>query len=92
MASIEQMREEMRRIADVLVAKNKAYLEREEELIAQYGRQPLVLRLRLDDDFRLNHASGSAKTCAALVAGLGTAILAELAVQDFLEVYGRLPD
>ncbi len=92
-ASIAQMREEMRRIADVLILKNQAYLKREAELIAKYGDgERWVLLSQMDQDHALNKASASAKTCAALVAGLSACIVAELAVQQHLAEYGWLPD
>jgi hypothetical protein len=82
--TLPELHDEMMRIAAVLLIKNQQYVAREEELMEQYRHSPLQLRMRLDDDFALNHASGGAKTCAALVAGLGAAITAEVAYAEHL--------
>ncbi len=73
------MRVEMGRLVDVMLERNRAYLDREAELEAMYPDQPLKLRMELTNDYQLNRASGAAKTCATLIAALGAAISAEIA-------------
>lgn len=82
--TLTELRDEMMRIADVLLLKNRQYVAREAELMQQYAHSPLQLRMRLDDDFALNHASAGARTCATLVAGLAAVISAEVSYRDWV--------
>ncbi len=79
-ALVAEMRREMARLVGVMLDRNTVYLRREAELEAQYGDRPLVLKMRLADDYQLNKAGGTAKSCAVLVTALSTAIMAELAI------------
>ncbi len=80
--TLADMRREMARLVTIMLDRNTAYLRREAELEAQYGDRPVVLKLRLADDYQLNKAGGAAKSCAVLVTALSTAIMAELALQQ----------
>ncbi len=77
--TVAQMRIEMGGLVQVMMAKNARYKEREAELTAQYGHDPVLLRMRLDNDWQLNKASAGAKTCAVLITALAAAITAEIA-------------
>ncbi len=80
--NVGQMRIEMGRLVQVMMGRNAAYMRREAELEELYGHDPLLLRMRLNDDYQLTKASNAAKSCAMLVTALATAINAEIA---FLE-------
>lgn len=77
--TIPELRRSMARLTEVMMARNEAYLRREAELEDLYRDRPLVLKMRLADDYELNKASGAAKTCAVLAAGIAAVIQAEIA-------------
>jgi len=79
MFNVGDMRIEMGRLTQVMLAKNRAYVRREAELEQLYADKPLVLKQRLEDDYQLTKASNGAKTCAVLITALAAVISAEIA-------------
>lgn len=84
--SLNEARNEMRRLMAIMMRLNKRYLEREREVIALHsaGRQNYSGHLStvLTNDLQLRDASGAAKTCATLVQGISAYILAEIAMKQ----------
>ena len=77
--TVADMRVEMGRLTQVMMAKNAEYLHREQELEQLYRDDPVLLKARRDDDYRLNKAGNTAKSCAVLVTALASVIAAEVA-------------
>ncbi len=80
--TVAEMRVELGRLVQVMMDRNAAYLRREAELEAQYGDRPLLLKMRLTQDYELNKAGGAAKSCALLVTAISCAISAEIAYAE----------
>ncbi len=87
--TVAQMRVEMGRLVQVMMAKNKQYLAREAELERLYADEPDVLATRLCDDYVLNKAGGAAKSCAVLISAIASAISAEIAFFEHQYRSGR---
>lgn len=79
--TLQELRAEMARLTEVMMARNALYLKREAEIVEEFGKDPLKLSARLNDDITLLNASAVAKTCATLAGGMAAVIQAELAYE-----------
>lgn len=79
--TLRELRAEMARLTEVMMAKNALYLRREREIVEEFGHDPLKLTARLNDDMALSNASAVAKTCATLAGAMAAVIQSELAYE-----------
>ena len=87
--TLAELRAEMARLTMVMMDRNVKFLEREKELVKEYGHDPLILAARLDDDIWLRNYSAVAKTCATLAGAMAAVIQAELAYEARYRPPGR---
>lgn len=83
--SLNEARNELRRLMGILMKANKAYLLREETVIEMHrqGRQNYSgdLVTVMNNDLLLNNISGMSKTVSTLISGVSAYIQAEIAMK-----------
>lgn len=77
--NIGQMRQEMARLAGVMMERNNAYLIRWDELVEKHGHDDGALQVRVRDDIILNNKGDAARTCGILATAIAAVIQAEIA-------------